>query len=73
MRRIWARVFPAGAFLLCEWGLRRGGGCEARPDDGEGLFDLGVARAELDRVEIKERERLPKDKEMLRAPGPGQG
>jgi hypothetical protein len=81
MRRIWARVLPAGAFWRCEWGWRRGGvgeagragGREARPEDGDGACDLGVARAERAWVAIEERQRVSAATQMLRAPGPGQG
>ena len=53
-------------------GGRIEGGLKARRDDREGAFDLGVARAELDRVEIEQRQRLREHKQMLRAPGSGQ-
>ena len=42
-----------------------GGGLEARLDDGEGVFDLRIAGAELGGVEIEQREGLREDKQML--------
>ena len=69
-------------FLLWECGLRGGvgdsgqgrfgGGFEARFNDGEGVFDLGVACAELGGGEIEQRQGLLEDKEMLLTPGAGQ-
>jgi len=49
------------------------GGVEPRFHDGEGVFDLGVAFAELGGVEIKQRQGLLQDKEMLLTPSAGQG
>ena len=75
---------PAGACLLCEWGLRRGGaagggtgdGCrgrlEAGLDEREGPCNVAIRTAELGRVEIEEGQGLVQDKQMLLAPRAGQ-
>lgn len=52
---------------------RMEGGLKARLDDRKGAFDLRGARADLDRVGIEERERLPEDKQVLCPPSPGEG
>ena len=84
MRRICARVLTPGAFLLCECGVRRGGGAVAAGTTPAGAgskrgvmtaktrCDLRVARAELLGGEIKQRQRLGEDKQMFRTPGAGQ-
>ena len=67
-RRICARVFTSGAFLLWEWGFdaaawgeprawRLASHLETGRDDGEGPFDLRIAGAELGRVEIEQGQR----------------
>jgi hypothetical protein len=48
-------------------GLLRGG-FEAGFHDGEGMVDLGVTCAELGGIEIKQRQRLLEDKELLLTP-----
>ena len=54
------------------WGLL-GGGFEARFNDGEGAFNLGVTCAELGGIEIKQCQGLLQNKEMLLTPGAGEG
>src|SRR4030095_17188474 len=65
MRLTWGR---GGAK---QWGLRRGE-FETRFNDRESAFNLGIAFAELGGVEVKQRQGLLEDKEMLLTPGAGQ-
>lgn len=71
-------ILAVGMWLAARWGgarepQRLRGWCETRFHDGKGVFDRGVAFAELGGVEIKQRQGLLQDQEMLLTPGAGQG